>query len=113
MPLDPTKHADWEIAEAAETGMKTVYELGEQLGLQKEELLPHGHYVAKLDFNKILGRLKDRPDCKYVDVTQGNLCPVTHPNTITDKLYDAKYNLTDKSTKRKSDDEKGYILCCK
>src|SRR4030066_132277 len=69
MPLDPTKHADWEIAEAAEPHMKTVYELGEQLGLDKKELLPHGHYVAKLDFNSILKRLSSRPDGKYIDVT--------------------------------------------
>ncbi len=69
MPLDPTKHADWEIAEAAEKNMKTVYELAEGLGLEKEELLPHGHHVAKLDFNKILKRLENRPDGKYIDVT--------------------------------------------
>ncbi len=69
MVLDPTKHADWEIAEDAEKNMKTVYELAEQLGLAKEELLPHGHYVAKLDYRKILDRLKDKPDGKYVDVT--------------------------------------------
>jgi formate--tetrahydrofolate ligase len=37
MPIDPTKHADWEIAEAAEKNMKTVYELGDELGLKKEE----------------------------------------------------------------------------
>ena len=36
MPLDPTKHADWEIAEAAEANMKTVYQLGEELGLDKK-----------------------------------------------------------------------------
>ncbi|XOF32793.1 MAG: formate--tetrahydrofolate ligase [Candidatus Electrothrix sp. YB6] len=69
MVLDPTKHADWEIAEEAENRMKTVYELGEKLGLEKEELLPHGHYLAKLDYRKILDRLKDKPDGKYVDVT--------------------------------------------
>ncbi len=69
MPLDPTKHADWEIAEAAEKNMKTVYELGEKLGLEKEELLPHGHYVAKLDFSRILKRLEKKPQGKYVDVT--------------------------------------------
>ncbi len=69
MALDPTKHQDWEIAEEAESRMKTVYELGEMLGLEKEELLPHGHYVAKLDYRKILDRLKDRPDGKYIDVT--------------------------------------------
>jgi formate--tetrahydrofolate ligase len=69
MALDPTKHADWEIAEEAESPHETVYELAEKLGLQKEELLPHGHYVAKLDYRKILDRLKDKPDGKYVDVT--------------------------------------------
>ncbi len=83
MPLDPTKHADWEIAEAAEANMKTVYELGEQLGLKKEELLPHGHYVAKLDFTKILDRLKERPDCKYVDVTAITPTPLGEGKSTT------------------------------
>lgn len=69
MVLDPTKHADWEIAEESESRMKTVYQLGEELGLEKEELLPYGHYVAKVDFAKVLERLKDRPDGKYIDVT--------------------------------------------
>ncbi|MDO9574492.1 MAG: formate--tetrahydrofolate ligase [Candidatus Contubernalis sp.] len=69
MPLDPTKHADWEIAQAAEATMKTVYDLGEEMGLMKEELLPHGHYVAKVDYMKVLERLKDKPDGKYIDVT--------------------------------------------
>ncbi|HDL98481.1 MAG TPA: formate--tetrahydrofolate ligase, partial [Desulfobacteraceae bacterium] len=69
MVLDPTKHADWEIAEEAESRMKTVQELAEQLGLDKEELLPHGHYLGKLDYRKILDRLADKPDGKYIDVT--------------------------------------------
>jgi formyltetrahydrofolate synthetase len=69
MVLDPTKYADWEIAEEAESRMKTVYELGKELGLEQEELLPYGHYVAKVDFNKVLKRLADRPDGKYIDVT--------------------------------------------
>lgn len=69
MPLDPTKHADWEIAEAAEATMKTVYQQAEELGLEKEELLPYGHYVAKIDYKKVLNRLKDRPDGKYINVT--------------------------------------------
>ncbi len=69
MVLDPTKHADWEIAEEAESRMKTVQQLGKELGLEQEELLPYGHYVAKIDFNKVLTRLADRPDGKYVDVT--------------------------------------------
>jgi formate--tetrahydrofolate ligase len=69
MALDPTKLADWQIAEEAEKTAKTVYQLRDELGLKEEELLPHGHYVAKVDFRKILERLKDRPDGKYIDVT--------------------------------------------
>lgn len=69
MALDPTKHADWEIAEEAESRMKTCYQLAEELGLTKEELLPHGNYVAKVDYIKVLERLRDRPDGKFIEVT--------------------------------------------
>ncbi|MBN1837595.1 MAG: formate--tetrahydrofolate ligase, partial [Spirochaetales bacterium] len=60
--LDPTKMKDWEIAEAAEQHMKTVHQQAEELGLDEMELLPYGHYVAKLDYMSILKRLKDRKD---------------------------------------------------
>ncbi|HHX77348.1 MAG TPA: formate--tetrahydrofolate ligase [Firmicutes bacterium] len=69
MVLDPTKHADWEIAEEAEANMKTVYRLRDELGLKEEELLPYGHYVAKVDFAMALKRLEAKPDGKYIDVT--------------------------------------------
>uniref|UniRef100_A0A7C4APU9 Formate--tetrahydrofolate ligase n=1 Tax=Desulfomonile tiedjei TaxID=2358 RepID=A0A7C4APU9_9BACT len=69
MALDPTKMADWQIAEEAEKTMKTVYQLRDELGLTEEELLPHGHYVAKVDYRKVLQRLQGRPDGKYIDVT--------------------------------------------
>jgi len=69
MALDPTKHADWEIAQDAEKTMLSIYEIGEKLGLTKEELLPHGHSIGKIDFRKVLDRLKDRPNGKYIDVT--------------------------------------------
>jgi formate--tetrahydrofolate ligase len=83
MPIDPTKNPDWKIAEAAEKNMKTVYQLGEELGLDKEELLPHGHHVAKLDFARILKRLKKRPDCKYVDVTAITPTPLGEGKSTT------------------------------
>ena len=83
MPLDPTKHADWEIAEAAEANMKTVYQLGEDLGLEKNELLPHGHYVAKVDFKSILTRLKDKPDGKYINVTAITPTPLGEGKSTT------------------------------
>ena len=83
MVLDPTKHADWEIAEDAETRMKTVYQLSEELGLQKEELLPHGHYVAKVDFNKVLKRVAKKPDGKFIDVTAITPTPLGEGKSTT------------------------------
>jgi formate--tetrahydrofolate ligase len=83
MALDPTKHADWEIAEDSEAGMKTVYQLAEQLGIEKDELLPHGHYVAKIDFNKAINRLGDKPDGKYVDVTAITPTPLGEGKSTT------------------------------
>jgi len=63
--------------------MKTVYQLGEELGLEKEELLPHGHYVAKVDFAKILDRLRDKPNGKYVDVTAITPTPLGEGKSTT------------------------------
>jgi formate--tetrahydrofolate ligase len=67
MALDPRKYKDWQIAEDAEKRMKTVYQLADELDLK--ELLPYGHYVAKIDAAKVLDRLKKKPDGKYIDVT--------------------------------------------
>ncbi|HDD44224.1 MAG TPA: formate--tetrahydrofolate ligase [Candidatus Desulfofervidus auxilii] len=83
MELDPTKMKDWEIAYEAEKNMKTVYQLGEELGLTKEELLPYGHYVAKVDYKKVLERLKDRPHGKYIDVTAITPTPLGEGKTTT------------------------------
>jgi len=83
MPLDPTKHADWQVAEAAEANMKKVYQLGEELGLDKNELLPHGHYVAKLDFKSILNRLNRKTDGKYINVTAITPTPLGEGKSTT------------------------------
>ncbi len=83
MVLDPTKHADWEIAADAETRMKTVYQLADELSLQKDELLPHGHYVAKIDFNKVLKRVESKPDGKFIDVTAITPTPLGEGKSTT------------------------------
>ncbi len=69
MVLDPTKHADWEIAEDAETRMKPIVEIAKKMGLNDDELLLHGHHIAKVDFKKVLKRFEGKPDGKYIDVT--------------------------------------------
>ena len=81
--LDPKTMKDWEIAEAAETGMKPVKQLAKELGLEDRELLPYGHYVAKLDYMSILNRLKDRPDGKYVEVTAITPTPLGEGKSTT------------------------------
>ena len=52
---------DYVIAEAAEEYMKPIREIADALGLTNDELLPHGHYVGKVDFKKVLEREKRRP----------------------------------------------------
>ncbi|HID78026.1 MAG TPA: formate--tetrahydrofolate ligase [Planctomycetaceae bacterium] len=83
MALDPTKHADWEIAEEAESRMKTCYQLAEELGLEKDELLPHGNYVAKVDYMKVLNRLADKPDGKFIEVTAITPTPLGEGKSTT------------------------------
>jgi formate--tetrahydrofolate ligase len=83
MPLDPRNHKDWEIAEEAESRMKTVFELSEMLGLQKEELIPMGHYLGKVDFAAVLKRLRDKPNGKYIDVTAITPTPLGEGKSTT------------------------------
>ena len=83
MNLDPTKMKDWEIAEAAESGMKTVYQLAEELELEKMELYPYGHFLGKLDYNRILKRFNNRKNGKYIDVTAITPTPLGEGKTTT------------------------------
>jgi formate--tetrahydrofolate ligase len=83
MLLDPTKHADWEIAEDAEKHMKTSQQLADELGIKKEELLPHGHYIAKVRFARVLERLKDKPDGKFIEVTAMTPTPLGEGKSTT------------------------------
>jgi len=58
MKLDPTKMKDWQIAEAAEENLKPIKQLAGELGLTDDELLPMGRQLAKVDYIKVLERLK-------------------------------------------------------
>ena len=81
--LDPKTMKDWQIAEAAEATMKPVKQLAGELGLSEKELLPYGHYVAKLDYMAILERLKNRPDGKYIEVTAITPTPLGEGKSTT------------------------------
>ena len=81
--LDPTTMADWQISAAAEPHLKPVRQLGGELGLHADEVLPYGHYVGKLDYARILERLKERPHGKYVNVTAITPTPLGEGKTTT------------------------------
>ncbi len=83
MPYDATKMKDWEIAQAAEENMPTPDEWRVKLGLQKEEVMPFGNRLCRLDFLKIMNRLKDRPDGKYIDVTAITPTPLGEGKSTT------------------------------
>ena len=68
MPYDATKLADWQISEEAEKNMPAPEVWRERLGLQKDEMLPMGR-LSKIDFLKVIKRLKNNPDGKYIEVT--------------------------------------------
>ncbi|MBC8477247.1 MAG: formate--tetrahydrofolate ligase [Dehalococcoidia bacterium] len=82
MAYDATKMKDWQIAEAAEPNMPTPEEWREQLGLEKDEMLPYGR-ISKLDFLKIIERLKDKPDGKYIEVTAITPTPLGEGKSTT------------------------------
>jgi len=81
--LDPTKLADWQIAEEVEKHMKTVHQVAEEWGILPEELLPMGHYLGKVDFAAVLRRLEDRPNAKYIDVTAITPTPLGEGKSTT------------------------------
>ena len=82
MAYDAVKMKDWQIAEAAEKNMPASEEWRERLNLQKDEILPYGK-ISKLDFLKIIERLKDKPDGKYIEVTAITPTPLGEGKTTT------------------------------
>lgn len=83
MKLDPKKMKDWEIAAQAEKQMKPITQIAEDFGIQREELLPYGHFLGKIDYRKVLERLEDVPDGKYIDVTAITPTPLGEGKTTT------------------------------
>ena len=69
MKLDPTKLKDWQIAEAAEGGLRKVSDLVGELGLVDDEWDAYGRFLAKIDGAKVLKRVGAVKRAKYIDVT--------------------------------------------
>jgi formate--tetrahydrofolate ligase len=73
---------DWQISEEAEKKMPTPDQWREQLGLQKDEIIPYGR-LCKLDVMKIIERLKSKPDGKYIEVTAITPTPLGEGKSTT------------------------------
>jgi formate--tetrahydrofolate ligase len=82
MPYNAVEMADWQISEAAEPNMPTPEQWAEKLGLTKEEVLPMGR-LAKIDFLKIIERLKNKKDGKYIEVTAITPTPLGEGKSTT------------------------------
>ncbi len=80
--LDPTIYKDWQIAEEAEKKLPPVSYFQEKMGLLPEEIIPYGK-TPKLDFIRIMERLKDKPDGKYIEVTAITPTPLGEGKSTT------------------------------
>ncbi|MCL2615644.1 MAG: formate--tetrahydrofolate ligase [Dehalococcoidia bacterium] len=81
--FDPTKMADWQIAEAAEPYMMRITELAQKWGVLQDELMPYEHYIGKIDFSMLLKRLEKRPNGKYIVVTAITPTPLGEGKSTT------------------------------
>lgn len=81
--LDPTKMADWQIAEASEQDMLPIVDVATKLGCEPDEVIPMGKSVAKLDYTKLWGRIKGCKQGHYVDVTAITPTPLGEGKTTT------------------------------
>jgi len=79
---DTVKMKDWQISEAAEANMPTPDEWRGRLNLQKDEIISYGR-LFRLDFMKIIERLKGKPDGKYIEVTGITPTPLGEGKTTT------------------------------
>jgi formate--tetrahydrofolate ligase len=82
MAYDAVAMKDWQISEAAEVNMPTPDEWRDRLGLKKDEVIPMGK-LAKLDFLKIMERLREKPDGKYIEVTAITPTPLGEGKSTT------------------------------
>ncbi len=83
MKLDPTEYADWQLAAAAEENMAPITRIAEDMGLEAQELLPYGHHIGKIDYQKVLQRLENSSRGKYIIVTAITPTPLGEGKSTT------------------------------
>ncbi len=74
---------DWQIAEAAESGLKSFSQIGREAGFLEDELILMGRLVGKIDCLKAFSRIMPKPTGKYIDVTAITPTPLGEGKTTT------------------------------
>ena len=85
---DPVKQKDWQIAEIAEAEMIPFDKMCDKLEITKEERIPHGQKIGRVDYLKCLERLKNKPDGKYIEVTAITPTPLGEGKSTTSLRLD-------------------------
>ena len=73
--------SDLEIAQEAE--LRPITEVAKDAGILDEEIELYGSYIAKIDYARILERLKDKPEGKLITVTAITPTPLGEGKTVT------------------------------
>ena len=58
-------------------------ELGSRLGLQADEMIPHGRWLGRLNHRRVLDRLADAPRARHINVTAITSTPLGEGKTTT------------------------------
>src|SRR5208337_3545363 len=80
---DPVKQKDWQIAEIAEAEMIPFDAMCDKLEIPKDERIPHGQKIGRVNYMKCIERLKGRPDGKYIEVTAITPTPLGEGKSTT------------------------------
>src|SRR3989304_6470624 len=80
---DPVKQKDWQIAEIAEAEMIPFEEMCDKLEIPKDERIPQGQKIGRIDYVKCLERNKNKPDGYYIDVTAITPTPLGEGKSTT------------------------------
>ncbi|MBI4334477.1 MAG: formate--tetrahydrofolate ligase [Chloroflexi bacterium] len=73
--------SDIEIAQ--ETVLDPIEKIAARMGIKDEELEPYGKYMAKVDYQPLLERLKSKPNGKFITVTAITPTPLGEGKTVT------------------------------
>uniref|UniRef100_A0A7V4LBU9 Formate--tetrahydrofolate ligase n=1 Tax=Desulfobacca acetoxidans TaxID=60893 RepID=A0A7V4LBU9_9BACT len=80
---DPVTMKDWQIAEIAEAEMIPFDEMCAKLEIPKDERIPYGQKIGRIDYLKCLERLQSKPDGYYIDVTAITPTPLGEGKSTT------------------------------